>query len=127
MKGIRPGQLYGYRVHGDDNPEAGLRFNPAKLLLDPYGKATAGTLSWQAPVFSYKLGDPAEDLAQDDADDAWGMPRSVVIQLHFDWQGDVAPRTPWSDSIILRDARQGTDDRHPEIPEEERGTSRTPA
>src|SRR5262249_49504362 len=63
LPGLKPGQLYGYRVHGPYEPERGLRFNPAKLLIDPYGRALAGRLNWDAPVFGYKLGDPAEDLS----------------------------------------------------------------
>jgi isoamylase len=66
LPGIKLGQLYGYRIHGPYEPERGERFNPAKLLIDPYAKALAGRLNWDAPVFGYKLGDPGEDLTRDD-------------------------------------------------------------
>src|SRR6476661_350204 len=75
---IKPGQLYGYRVHGPFEPQKGLRFNPAKLLIDPYARAISGQVNWDAPVFGYKLGDPEADLTRDDQDSSWGMPKSVV-------------------------------------------------
>src|SRR6186713_3324777 len=71
LVGVRVGQLYGYRVNGPYDPERGLRFNPSKLLIDPYAKAIAGEVNWKAPVFGYKLGDGAEDFAFDDGDSAW--------------------------------------------------------
>ncbi|MGZ3639517.1 MAG: glycogen debranching protein GlgX, partial [Ktedonobacterales bacterium] len=74
IPGIQPGQLYGYRVHGPCAPETGDRFNSAKLLIDPYALALAGTVNWDAPVFGYPLGHKDNDLAIDDRDDAWGMP-----------------------------------------------------
>jgi glycogen operon protein len=91
LPGVRPGQLYGYRVHGPYEPLQGLRFNPAKLLLDPYAKAMAGSLDWSAPVFGYQLGHPDADLSLDQTDDSWGVPKGVVIDPFFDWQGDRAP------------------------------------
>ena len=84
LPGIQPGQLYGYRVHGPYEPANGNRFNPAKLLVDPYAKATAGKVEWSAPVFPYQLGHPDEDLAIDQNDSAAGMPKSVVVNPYFD-------------------------------------------
>src|SRR5580765_3523621 len=85
VPGLRPGQRYGYRVHGPYEPEKGHRFNPAKLLLDPYAKAITGSLAWHDALFGYPVGDPAEDLAPDDRDSAPFMPRSVAIDPAFSW------------------------------------------
>ncbi len=120
--GIKLGQFYGYRVHGPYEPERGDRFNPAKLLIDPYAKAIAGSLNWDAPVFGYKLDDPAADLSRDDRDDAWGVPKCVVTTAHFDWENDRPPLTPLHDSIIYELHVKGFTALHPEIPEENRGT-----
>src|SRR3954462_14716148 len=76
LPGVKLGQLYGYRVHGPYEPERGERFNPAKLLIDPYAKAVAGGINWDSPLFSYKMGDPAGDLSSDHQDDAAGVPKS---------------------------------------------------
>ena len=91
---VRPGQLYGFRVAGPYDPEHGLRFNSSKLLLDPYAKAIAGEVSWADEMFGYVIGGEKEDLTQDFRDDAWGVPKSVVIDTGFDWQGDKKPGTP---------------------------------
>ncbi|HLJ50429.1 MAG TPA: glycogen debranching protein GlgX [Bryobacteraceae bacterium] len=122
LPNILPGQFYGYRVHGPYDPKRGLRFNPAKLLIDPYALAIAGNVDWQQPIFPYKLGDPAEDFANDDRDDASGMPKSVVISPYFDWEHDRLPKTPLSDSIIYEVHVKGFTHCHPDIPEELRGT-----
>ncbi|HET9982970.1 MAG TPA: glycogen debranching protein GlgX [Longimicrobiales bacterium] len=120
--GLRPGQLYGYRVHGPYEPESGRRFNPAKLLIDPYAKAIAGGVDWDAPVFGYVLGNPNEDLERDDGEDAWGMPKGVVVDQTFDWRGDHPPRTPWHQTIIYEVHVKGFTKLHPDVPEELRGT-----
>jgi glycogen operon protein len=75
IPGLTIGQLYGYRVHGPYEPEKGLRFNPAKLVIDPYARAVAGSVDWNYPIFSYRLGDPKGDLSCDAEDDAAGMPK----------------------------------------------------
>src|ERR1043165_731601 len=98
LPGVKLGQLYGYRVHGPCEPEKGERFNSAKLLIDPYAKAMAGTVQWDAPVFGYKMGDERADLSCDDKDDAWGVPKAVVTTSHFDWENDRPPLTPLHDS-----------------------------
>jgi len=122
LPGVKLGQLYGYRVHGPYNPEAGERFNPAKLLIDPYARALAGRLNWDAPVFAYRMGDPAEDLSCDSTDDAWGVPKSVVTTSHFDWENDRPPLTPLHDSVLYELHVKGFTAQHPEIPQEMRGT-----
>src|ERR1044071_313516 len=96
----RPGQLYGYRVHGPFEPEKGLRFNPNKLVIDPYAKALAGQVDWKSPVFPYQLGHPDADIALDDNDDATGMQKCVVVNPYFDWEEDRPLRTPLNESII---------------------------
>jgi isoamylase len=122
LPGIKMGQLYGYRVHGPYEPERGYRYNPAKLLIDPYARAVAGQLDWSAPVFAYKLGDPAEDLSGDEEDDVRGVPKCVVTPTHFDWENDRPPLTPLHDSVLYEVHVKGITARHPEIPEELRGT-----
>jgi len=119
---IRPGQLYGYRIHGPYEPETGLRFNPAKLLIDPYAKAISGTVNCQAPVFGYQLGHQDADLSKNDEDDAWGMPKCVVINPAFDWESDKQPRMPWHETIIYETHVKGCTARHPEVTPEQRGT-----
>jgi isoamylase len=122
LPGLKLGQLYGYRVHGPYDPERGDRFNPAKLLIDPYARALAGEINWDAPVFGYKIGDPAEDLSCDTGDDAWAVPKSVVTTSHFDWENDRPPLTPLHDSVLYELHVKGFTARHPEIPPELRGT-----
>ena len=119
---VRPGQLYGFRVSGPYDPERGLRFNSSKLLLDPYAKAIAGEVSWADEMFGYVIGDKKEDLAQDFRDDAWGMPKSVVIDTAFDWQGDRKPGIPLHDSVIYEVHVRGFSKLWNEVPEELRGT-----
>ncbi len=118
----RPGQLYGFRVSGPYEPERGLRFNSSKLLLDPYAKAIAGEVNWADEMFGYVVGGEDEDLTQDFRDDAWGVPKSVVIDNAFDWQGDRKPGTPLHSSVIYEVHVKGFSKRWPEIPEELRGT-----
>jgi glycogen operon protein len=122
IPGIKLGQLYGYRVHGPYDPERGLRFNPAKLLVDPYALAIAGDPDWEAPLFGYKLGDPAEDLSRDDEDDACGVPKGVVTTSHFDWENDRPPLTSLHDTIVYELHVKGFTASHPDIPPEMRGT-----
>ncbi|MEP6808738.1 MAG: glycogen debranching protein GlgX [Chthoniobacterales bacterium] len=119
---VRPGQLYGYRVYGPYEPNRGMRFNRSKLLLDPYAKAIAGQIHWADEMFGYVVGGESEDLACDFRDDAWGMPKAVVIDNSFDW-GDVkAPRTPLNESVIYEAHVKGFTRLCPEMPEEIRGT-----
>src|SRR5947207_9642424 len=113
---ILPGQLYGYRVHGPYEPKNGHRFNPAKLLLDPYAKAVTGSLTWHPSLFGYKLGDSAGDLAPDDSDSAPYMPRSVAIDPSFGWGEDRRRRTPWHKTVIYELHVKGFTARHPQVP-----------
>ncbi|MBV9303570.1 MAG: glycogen debranching protein GlgX [Acidobacteriaceae bacterium] len=122
VPGLTIGQLYGYRVHGPYEPKEGLRFNPAKLLIDPYAKAIAGKVNWDYPVFGYRLGDAEEDLSCDSNDDAAGVPKGVVTTSHFDWQNDRSPDTHLHDSIIYELHVKGFTVEHPEVPENLRGT-----
>ncbi|KAB1656883.1 glycogen debranching protein GlgX [Pseudoclavibacter chungangensis] len=116
---VQPGQRYGYRVHGAYDPASGKRSNPAKLLLDPYAKATTGEIDWDQSLFSYNFGDP--DSFNDD-DSASHMMKSVVINPFFDWAGDRAPRTPYQDSFVYEAHVKGLTELHPAVPEEIRGT-----
>jgi isoamylase len=122
LPALQPGQLYGYRVHGPYEPAKGLRFNPAKLLLDPYAVAICGEVKWAAPIFPYQLGNPEEDLRRDENDSAWGMPKCVVGNPYFDWEGDHPPRIPLSNSIIYEVHVKGFSVRNPDVPPELRGT-----
>ncbi|HEX6558469.1 MAG TPA: glycogen debranching protein GlgX, partial [Longimicrobiales bacterium] len=119
---LKPGQLYGFRVDGPYQPERGLRFNPAKLLIDPYAKAVTKDVNWDAAMFGYKLGDPAADLSRDDADDAWGKQKGIVVDPSFDWEDERAPDVPWPDSIIYEVHTRGFTIQHPDVPEPLRGT-----
>ncbi len=119
---VRPGQLYGYRVTGPYDPERGMRFNSSKLLLDPYAKAIAGEINWADDMFGYVVGGPHEDLARDFRNDAWGMPKSVVIDNAFDWGDDKLPRIPLHQSVIYETHVKGFTKLCPEVPAEIRGT-----
>jgi len=121
VRGIKPGQRYGYRVDDPWDPARGSRFNPAKLLVDPYAEAISGVVDWKAPVFSYKV-ETGNDLDRCDQDDAAGVPKSIVVDHRFDWEGDCPPQTPLSDSVIYELHVKGFSKRNPEIPEEIRGT-----
>jgi glycogen operon protein len=120
MPNVSPGQRYGYRVHGPWEPENGHRCNPAKLLLDPYGKAVDGEVQWNEAVFPYHFSDP--DNSKNDDDSAPYMPKSVVINPYFDWANDRLPRTPWHETIIYEVHVKGFTKRNPDIPENLRGT-----
>jgi glycogen operon protein len=118
----RPGQLYGFRVTGPYEPERGLRFNSSKLLLDPYAKAIVGAVSWADEMFGYVIGGEKEDLSQDFRDDAWGVPKSVVIDSGFDWQNDERPAIPLHESVIYEVHVKGFSKLWRDLPEQLRGT-----
>ena len=122
LPGIQPGQLYGYRVYGPWEPQHGHRFNPAKLLIDPYAQAVSGRVNWEEPIFPYQFGGEEADLNLDDRDDGAGMPKGVVVNPYFDWEQDRAPKTPLSDSVIYEMHVKGFSQLNPEIPEQLRGT-----
>jgi len=116
---VQPGQLYGYRVHGTHDPARGLRANPRKLLLDPYAKAVSGEIDWDQSLFPYLFDKPDK---RNDLDSAPHAMLGVVINPYFDWQGDRAPRTAYSSSVIYEAHVKGLTMTHPDIPEEIRGT-----
>ena len=116
---VQPGQRYGYRVHGPYEPERGLRCNPAKLLLDPYAKATHREIDWDESLFGYPFGDPD---GRNDADSAEHMTLGVVINPYFDWEGDRHPQTPYNDTVIYEAHVKGLTWLHPDVPKEDRGT-----
>jgi glycogen operon protein len=118
----RPGLRYGFRVHGPWAPEEGHRFNPAKLLLDPYAKALDGVVRWSDALFGHRVGDPAADLTRDDRDSAPGLPKSVVVDPAFTWGDDRPPRTPWDRTVIYELHVKGFTARHPDVPKALRGT-----
>jgi len=116
---VAPGQRYAYRVHGPYDPARGHRCNPAKLLLDPYGKAINGEVRWNEAVFSYRFADPA---ALNTVDSAPYMPTNVVINPFFDWGDDRAPRIPYHETVIYEAHVRGLTLRHPDVPADQRGT-----
>ncbi|HET7333450.1 glycogen debranching protein GlgX [Dyella sp.] len=119
---VRPGQLYGYRVHGPYDPKAGHRFNPNKLLLDPYAKQIAGELIWDDALFGYTIGHPDADLSFDERDSAPFMPKSRVIDPAFTWGTHYWPGVPWDRTVIYEMHVRGYTMLHPHVPEPLRGT-----
>ena len=118
----RPGQLYGYRVHGPYAPEQGHRFNAHKLLLDPYARMIVGPLRWSDAQFGYRVGSRREDLSFDSRDSALGMPKCQVIDPAFSWGEDSPPRIPWQDTVIYELHVKGFTRLHPQVPQQLRGT-----
>jgi glycogen operon protein len=118
----RPGQLYGYRVHGPYRPEDGHRFNPHKLVLDPYSKSITGPLRWTDALFGYTVGHRRGDLSFDRRDSAGGMPKCRVIDPAFSWGDDRRPNVPWSEMVIYEIHVRGFTKLHPDVPPPLRGT-----
>jgi isoamylase len=119
---IRPGMLYGYRVSGPYEPSKGHRFNPNKLLIDPYAKALTGTVGWSDAQYGYTIGHPDQDLSFDERNDAGGMPKCVVVDPAFTWEDDSPPRTPWNRTVIYECHVRGMTMLHPGVPDHLRGT-----
>jgi glycogen debranching enzyme GlgX len=119
---IKPGQLYGYRVYGPYEPENGHRFNPNKLLIDPYAKSIAGNIQWHDALFGYEVGNPEEDLSFSDVDSAPYIPKSVVIDHNFNWEGDTPLKFPYHKTIIYETHVKGFTQTASQIPENLRGT-----
>ncbi len=119
LPGTAPGQRYGYRVHGPYDPYRGRRCAPEKLLLDPYGKAVQGDVRWDESLFDYQFSDPRR---RNTTDSAPRMPKNVVINPFFDWSDDRAPHIPYHETVIYEAHVRGMTLRHPEVPEEQRGT-----
>jgi len=118
----RPGQLYGYRVHGPYEPAAGHRFNANKLLIDPYAKELAGLLKWSDTHFGYRTDNPRADLSFDRRDNARGMPKCRVVDGAFTWGDDRHPNVPWSKTVVYEAHLRGMTMRHPLVPLNLRGT-----
>jgi glycogen operon protein len=121
IRNIKPGQRYGYRVEGPWDPANGQRFNPAKLLVDPYARALTGEVDWHGPIFPYDVtaGDPRK---MDEQDSAAAVPKAIVIENRFDWGNDCPPQTPIADSIIYEVNVRGFSIKNPKVPEKLRGT-----
>ena len=120
VRGIAPGQRYGFRVHGPWDPAQGHRCNPAKLLVDPYARAIAGDIRWDPSLFPYPPG--GDDQQRNDADSGPFMPKSVVVNDEFDWEGDRPLRRKLHESIVYEVHLKGFTRQHPAIPEAIRGT-----
>ena len=118
----RPGLLYGYRVHGPYKPEEGHRFNPHKLLLDPYARNIVGTLKWSDAAFGYTVGHKRGDLSFDRRDSASAMPKCKVIDPAFTWGDDRSPDMPWHEMVIYELHVRGFTMQHPDVPPALRGT-----
>ncbi len=123
LPNVTPGTIYGYRVHGPYAPEAGHRFNPNKLVLDPYACATLGTLEWNPALFGYVM-ESGDDTTFDERDSAPYMPKCTVADPHFEWAGSTPglKQIPWDDTIIYETHVKGFTMRHPAVPEHLRGT-----
>src|SRR6187401_2376681 len=120
---VRPGQLYGYRVHGPYAPEQGHRFNPNKLLLDPYARRLAGRLVWSDAHFGFRIGSAREDLSFDRRDNARGMIKAVVVDETFNWgRNEPRPNIPWEDTIIYEAHIKGLTQKRDDVPPNLRGT-----
>ncbi|MCU0802291.1 MAG: glycogen debranching protein GlgX [Rhodobacteraceae bacterium] len=120
--GLTPGTLYGFRVHGPYAPEQGHRFNPNKLLIDPYARALEGRLRWSDALMGYKIGSPRGDLSFDTRDSAFAVPKSVVVDASFNWGTDRAPRRSLADSVIYEAHVKGLTALHPGVERGQRGT-----
>ncbi len=119
---VRPGQLYGYRVHGPYAPDAGHRFNANKLLIDPYAKSLAGEIAWHDALFGYTIGHADADLSFDERDSAPYIPKGVVVDPAYTWGKERPPARPWHETVIYEMHVRGLTMRHPDVAEVDRGT-----
>ncbi|MFS0773501.1 glycogen debranching protein GlgX [Sphingomonas sp. 1P08PE] len=117
-----PGLLYGYRAYGPYEPEQGHRFNPHKLLLDPYARKLHGQIKWTDALHGYQVRSKREDLSYDKRDSAPAMPKGVVVDDHFDWSQDRRPNTPWADTVVYEAHVKGLTKLNELVPPQERGT-----
>lgn len=120
--GLKPGQIYGYRVYGPYKPEEGHRFNPNKLLFDPYGKKLSGKLIWHKAIFGYNPDSPDKDLSFNVLDSAPYVPKSVVVEDRFDWEDDIRPAYGFNESVLYETHVRGYTKLHPQVPDRHRGT-----
>src|SRR5690606_23148669 len=121
IPGVHVGTRYGFRLDGDYDPSTGHRFNPAKLMLDPYAKAIDGKVTWDPSVFPYVLANQ-DDLEPDDRPNDAFVPKGVVAHWDFDWDGDRRPNVPWNESVIYEVHVAGFSRLNPAVPEPLRGT-----
>ncbi|WP_088347172.1 MULTISPECIES: glycogen debranching protein GlgX [Rhodomicrobium] len=127
VAGLRPGQLYGYRVHGPYAPQEGHRFNANKLLLDPYARSLQGRIIWDDALYGHIVGSEEADLSFDERDSAPFMPRCMVVEAaarrrySFPWRREVRPNTPWTETVIYEAHVKGMTIRHPNVPKSARG------
>src|ERR1035441_4073477 len=122
---VGPSTVYGLRVHGPYEPEAGHRFNPNKLVLDPYARAHIGEIRWAPECFGYTIGAKGDDLSFDERDSAPFVPKCVVVDPNFDWQGQPRSRgVSWDQTIIYEAHVRGFTKLHPAVPPKQRGTYR---
>ena len=122
IPGVHPGALYGYRAYGPYQPESGHRFNPNKLLLDPYARQLHGHVRWADSLYGYRINSPRTDLSFDHRDSAPSMPKCVVTESTFNWHGDRHPQVPWEKTVIYETHVRGLTMRLDKVPEQERGT-----
>jgi len=122
LKDLRPGQLYGYRVYGPYLPAQGHRFNPNKVLVDPYAKCVARRVKWHDSLFGYIIGDPNKDASFDKTDSAAYAPLGAIIDQSFSWGDDRRPNVGWNKTIIYEAHVKGLTKLHPKLPEALRGT-----
>ena len=122
VPGLRSGQFYAYRAHGAYAPDQGHRFNPHKLLLDPYAKAIVGAIHWADSHFGYTIGHKKEDLSCDRRESAAGMPRCQVVDDHFDWEGDFHPNRGCNERVIYEMHVGGYTKLHPDVAQQQKGT-----
>ncbi len=122
IHGIDPGTRYGIRAHGPYQPESGLRFNPAKLLVDPYARALSGEIAWGPAMYAYDQTAPDDDLVISDIRNDANVPKSIVINPAFVWGDDRRPQTPWMESVLYEVHVRGLTKCHPDVPEQHRGT-----
>jgi len=119
VSGLEPGMRYGFRVHGPWDPHRGKRWNPNKLLVDPYARAITGDFHLDPAVFDY-VGDDIGQMSE--LDNAAYVPMSVLADTKFDWGNDSLPQTPWQDTVIYETHVRGLTMQHPDVPEHQRGT-----
>jgi len=122
LPGVGPGQRYGYRVHGPYDPASGHRFNPNKLLIDPYAKSIEGPILWDAANVLPYVPTGEDDAELDDEDDAEAIPKCIVVDPHFDWEDDAPPDTPWNETVIYETHVKGFTQLDAEVREDLRGT-----
>src|SRR5689334_6888252 len=122
IPGLKPGQLYGYRIHGAYDPSNGHRYNPNKLLIDPYAKAIGGKIEWDDSLFGYDVNSAEKDLSYSETDSAPFLPKAIVIDQSFDWEDVQRPEISYENTVIYELHVKGFSQLNPLIPEKLRGT-----